>query len=203
LMRSPGGLLAAVTFLLILPLAVLGSILFDIEAEITVHFLAAMGFALLARSVFDFHTPRWLTWAACVAGSVSAVTYLLQGVSNLVQNAALQYVAFQLLGQQLERVLPDVLLLWFVGLLLTDSHGHTRWLGLAIMMPAVAAELLSYGYSLFLGGSIYEIAPLLKAAMLLPFVWLPFESTKLKSSDAESISFAAPVKELATRETPP
>jgi hypothetical protein len=202
-MRSPAGLLAAIAFLLILPLAVLGSILFDIEAEITVHFVAAIGFALLAWSVFDFHTPRWLTWAACVAASVSAATYLLQGMSNLVPNAALQYVAFQLLGQQLERVLPDVLLLWFVGLLLTDSYGKTRLLGLAIMMLAVGAELLSYAYSLFLGGSIYEVAPLLKAAMLLPFVWLPFESTKLNSSAAESISFAAPAKELRTRESAP
>ncbi len=175
-MRSLRGLLAAAAFLLVVPLAALMSMLFDVEAEITVHFVAAVGFALLALSVFDFQTPGWLTWAACVAASVSALTYALQGVSNLLpNNDALQYVAFQLLGQQLERVLPDVMILWLVGLLLTDSKGRTKVIGVGIMAPIVGIELLSYGFSLF-GGSIYDVAPLLKAAMLLPFVWFAFES---------------------------
>src|SRR5215204_1895760 len=99
-MRSLRGLLAASAFLLLLPLAVLNSVLFDIDGEITVHFGAAVGFALLAWSVFDFGTPRWMMWAGAVAASVSAVTYLLQGVSNLLPyNAALYYVAYSLLGQ--------------------------------------------------------------------------------------------------------
>jgi len=98
-MRSLRGLLAACAFLSIIPLALVASLLFDVEAEITVHFVAAVGFALLALAVFDFEAPVWLTWAACVAATVSAATYLLQGLSNLApNNEAIQYVAFQVLG---------------------------------------------------------------------------------------------------------
>jgi hypothetical protein len=183
-MRSVRGLLAAAAFLLILPSAALMSMLFDVEAEITVHFVAAIGFALLALSVFDFQTPRWLTWAAAAAGSISALTYALQGMSNLLpNNEALQYVALHVLGQQLERVLPDVLILWFVGLLLTDSKGKTKVLGFGVLAPIVAIELLSYGFSLF-GGSINEAVPLLKVALLLPFVWLACESAQKPSGNA-------------------
>jgi hypothetical protein len=182
-MRSIRGLSAAIAFLLILPLALLNSALFAIEAEVTVHFVAAIGFGLLALSVFDFRTPRWITWAACVAASISAVTYALQGVSNLQPgNATLSYLAFTVLGQQLERVLPTVLILWFVAVLLTDSHGKTRLLGIAVMVPVVGVDLLSYGASLF-GASIYDAAPILKAAMLLPFVWLAFESARKSAPD--------------------
>jgi len=183
--------LAASAFLLVVPLVVLNSIVFGIDAEVTVHFVAAIGFALLALAVFDFRTPTWLTWAACAAASVSAVTYVLQGISNLVPNESLHYLAFQLLGQQLERVLPDVLVLWFVALLMTDSGGKTRLLGFALMGTVVAVELLSYGFSFF-GGSIYDVAPVLKAAMLLPFVWLPFESAKKMSRDGRKTALLRP-----------
>ena len=192
-MRSSRGLFAAIAFLLVLPLAVLSSIVFGMEAEVTVHFVAAVGFALLALSVFDFHAPRWLSLAACAAASISACTYLLQGVSNLVPNDTLHYVAFQLLGQQLERVLPDVLILWFLGLLLTDSHGKTRLLGFAGVVPVLLEELLSYGFSLS-GGSIYEVAPLLKAALILPFVWLACESAKMRSREGVSSTSLIPVR---------
>jgi hypothetical protein len=130
-------------------------------------------------------------WAACLAASASAVTYLLQGVSNLVPNDALRYVAFQLLGQQLERVLPDVIIAWFVALLLTDSGARTRTLGFAVIVPVVGIKVLSYSFSIF-GGSIYDTAPILKAAMLLPFVWFPFESAKRTSSDAETTPLLRP-----------
>jgi hypothetical protein len=183
-MRSTRGLLAAACFLLVVPIALLNSVLLGIDAEVTVHFVAAVGFALLALAVFDFRTPTWITWLACVAASISAVTYLLQGVSNLVPNESLHFLAFTLLGQQLERVLPDVLILWFVALALTDSYGKTRVLGLAILSVVVAEELLSYGFSLF-GGSIYDVAAVLKAVLLLPFVWFILESAKKVSADAE------------------
>ena len=85
-MRSLRGLFAATAFLLVVPLGVLSSIFFNIEAEVTVHFVAALGFTLLAVSVFDFQTPKWLTWAAGAAASISAITYLLRGISNLVSS---------------------------------------------------------------------------------------------------------------------
>jgi len=190
-MRSAPGLLVGCVFLLLLPLAAVSEILFAIDPEVTVHFVAAAGFALLAFAAFDFQTPRWLTLAACVAATVSAVTYLLQGVSNLVPNDALQYVAFQLLGQQLERVLPDVLILWFVVVLFTDSRGRTRVLGFALVGPVVIVELVGYGFSAF-GGSIYDAAPILKAALLLPFIWFAFESAKKPAPDATSATLLRP-----------
>jgi hypothetical protein len=184
-MRSIRGLLAVIAFLVLMPLTVVNSALFGIEAEITVHFVAAVGFLLLALAVFDFRTPKWISWAACAAASISAVTYFLQGVSNLLpNNTALFYLAFTVLGQQLERVLPDVLILWFVALLLTDSRGKSRILGFAVMLPIVGVELVAYGALLF-GVSIYDAVPLLRAALLLPFVWLPFESVKQPSADLE------------------
>jgi hypothetical protein len=164
-MRSLRGLLAAVAFLLVVPVALLNQVLLGIDAETSVHFVAALGFALLAVAVFDFQTPKWTTWAACIAASVSAATYLLQGISNVVPNDALQYVAFQLLGQQLERVLPDVLLLWFLSLALTDSRSWTKVFGLTVVSIAVAVEVMGYF------GSVYELVPVLKAVLLLPFVW--------------------------------
>jgi hypothetical protein len=181
-MRSLRGLFAATAFLLVVPLAALGSIIFNLDAEITVHFVAATGFALLALAVFDFATPKWLACAACLAASISALSYVLQGVSNVVPNDTLHYVAFQLLGQQLERVLPDVLIVWYVALLLTASRGKTRMLGIAIVAQLVGLELLGYGFSFF-GGSLYDAAPFLKAAMLLPFVWLAVESAKKVSRE--------------------
>jgi len=175
-MRSRRGLLAASAFLLLVPVALLNQILLGVDAETTVHFVAALGFALLAVAVFDFQTPRWATWAASIAASLSAATYLLQGVSNVVPNEALRYVAFQVLGQQLERVLPDVLILWFLTLALTDSRGWTKGLGLTVVSIAVAVELLGYV------GSIYESVPVLKAVLLLPFVWFAVESAQKPAS---------------------
>src|SRR5215216_4292213 len=118
MMRSLRGFLAACAFLLLVPLALANQIVFGVDAEITLHFVAVVGFALLALSVFEFSTPRWITWMGCLAATTQAVIYLLQGVSNVVPNDAVRYLAFQVLGQQIERVLPDVLLLWFAGLLL-------------------------------------------------------------------------------------
>src|SRR5436190_17372335 len=114
-MRSLRGLCAATAFLLALPVALLSQALFGIDAEAAFHLMCAGGFVLLALAVLDFATPRWSAWTGGLAACALAVIFLLQGVSNLVPNDSLHSLAFDVLGQQPERVLPDLLLVWFVS----------------------------------------------------------------------------------------
>jgi hypothetical protein len=172
--RSPLGLLAALAFLLALPIAVGCQILFGSGSGTAVHFALAAGSALLAFSVFDFELPRWMNWIGCVAALGLSTIFLLQAVAELIPMESLNYVAYQVLGQWPEGWLPDVLILWFIAMLALDSRGKTRLLGLVAISLAVCFELYSHILR-YLGTSPTES---LKLLMLLPFVWLLFESTK-------------------------
>jgi hypothetical protein len=176
-MRSPRGFLAALFFLLAIPIAVLCQMFFGIGVETTFHLTLAAGFALIAFAVFDFKTTRWITWIGCAATSALAVIFLLQGVSGLIQSDSLTHLAFQVLGQRLEKWLGDLLIFWFVAILLIDSQGKTRILGFVAMSIVVCLEVYSYRLSYF-GASLEAAAPSLKVLYLLPFVWLLFESKK-------------------------
>jgi hypothetical protein len=176
-MRSPRGFLAALFFLLAIPIAVLCQMFFGIGVETTFHLVLAAGFALIAFAVFDFKITRWITWIGCVSTSALAVIFLLQGVSELMQNDSLTYLAFQVLGQRLEKWLGDLLIFWFVAMLLIVSHGKTRILGFVAMSIVVCLEVYSYSLS-YLGASLNAAAPSLKVLYLLPFVWFLFESKK-------------------------
>ncbi|MGC2236276.1 MAG: hypothetical protein WA584_08950 [Pyrinomonadaceae bacterium] len=187
-MKSLRGFLAAIVFLSAFPAAVLCQIIFGVEAEIIVHFVCAVSFALVSFSVFDFNIPGWINWTGSVSAGALALLFLLQGVSPLIQNDSLTYFAFQVLGQWLEARLVDVLLLWFVALLLFDSCGKTRILGFVVMSIVVCVE--AYGFYLaYLGTSLNAEAPILKLAFLLPFVWLIFESRKKNSRVEKSNAF--------------
>jgi hypothetical protein len=177
-MRSPRGFLAALFFLLAIPIAVLCQMLFGIGVETIFHLALAAGFSLIAFSVFDFKITRWITWIGCASTSVLAVIFLLQGVSGLIQSDSLTHLAFQVLGQRLEKWLGDLLIFWFVAMLLIDSHGKTRILGFVAMSIVVCVEIYSYSLS-YLGASLDAAAPSLKVLYLLPFVWLLFESKKM------------------------
>jgi hypothetical protein len=101
-MRSPRGFWAAIAFLAAIPIALPFQIIFgDGGAELIIHFVIGIGFALSSFAVFDFKLPRWITWIGFAATSASAFIFLLQGVSDLIQNDALHYLAFQVLGQGL------------------------------------------------------------------------------------------------------
>jgi hypothetical protein len=175
--KSRRGFLAAIIFLSALPVALLCQIIFGIEAEPVFHFAGAAGFALTAIAVFDFQIPKWINLPVGLASGALAVIFLLQGVSQLLQNDSLTYVAFQVLGQWLEAWLVKILLLWFAALLLFDSSGRTRILGLVVMFVVLCTELFSY-YLAFAGSSLAAEAAGLKLFYLLPFVWLIFESKK-------------------------
>ena len=176
-MRSPLGLLAALAFLLALPIALGSQILFGSGVGTAIHFALAAGTLLLAFAVFDFKLPRWMNWIGCVAALALGTIFLLQAVALLIPMESLHYVAYQVLGQGLEGRLPDVVLLWFVAMLLMDSQGKSRILGFVAMSIAVASEV--YKYTLVYLGTPIEAQPeMLRILMLLPFVWLLFESTK-------------------------
>jgi hypothetical protein len=203
-MRSPRGFLAAVVFLLALPLAVLYQMLFGNGAAAVLHLAFALGSVLLSFSVFDFKLPRWINWIGRVSAAALAAIFLLQGVADLIENDSLTYVANQVLGQWLERLLADLVILWFVAMLLTESQGKTRILGFVAMSIAVCVEVYSY-ILIYLGTSLDAEAASLKVLMLLPFVWLLFESKKKPEvvTPHKIASRDAALSNRETIETPP
>ena len=172
--RSPLGLLAALTFLLGIPISFGWQILFGSGAGTMIHFVLAAGCVLLAFAVFDFELPRWINWIGCAAGLALGTIFLLQAVALLIPNESLNYFAYEVLGQWPEGWLPDVIILWFVGMLVLDSQGKSRILGIVAVSIAVCSELYSHSVR-FLGTSDTGS---LKLLMLLLFVWLLLESTK-------------------------
>src|SRR5829696_3002824 len=172
--RSPLGLLAALTFLMGVPISFGWQILFGSGAGTMIHVVLAAGSLLLAFSVFDFKLPRWMNWIGCAAGLALGTIFLLQAVALLIPNESLNYFAYGVLGQWPEGWLPDVVILWFVALLVFDSQGKSRIFGIVAVSLAVCSEL--YSHILRFGGT--SDSGILKLLMLLPFVWLLFESTK-------------------------
>jgi hypothetical protein len=180
--RSPLGLLAALAFLLALPIAFGYQILFGSGGETTIHFALAAGCVVLSFAVFDFKLPRWINWIGCVAALALGTIFLLQAVALLIPNESLYYLAYPVLGQWLEGLLPDLVILWLVAMLLIDSQGKTRILGFVAMSMAVCFEVYSHILR-YLGTSLSAEAGTLKLLLLLPFVWLLFESTKKQSKN--------------------
>jgi hypothetical protein len=172
--RSPLGLLAALTFLVGIPISFGWQILFGSGAGTMIHFVLAAGCVLLAFAVFDFELPRWINWIGCAAGLALGTIFLLQAVALLIPNESLNYFAYEVLGQWPEGWLPDVIILWFVGMLVLDSQGKSRILGIVAVSIAVCSELYSHILR-YVGTSDTGS---LKLLMLLPFVWLLLESTK-------------------------
>jgi hypothetical protein len=172
--RSPLGLLAALTFLVGIPISFGWQILFGSGAGTAIHFVLAAGSLLLGLSVFDFKLPRWMNWIGCAAGLALGAIFLLQALSLLIPSESLHYIAYEVLGQWPEGWLPDVIILWFVAMLVLDSQGKSRILGIVAVSIALCFEL--YSHILRFGGT--SDSGILKLLMLLPFVWLLFESTK-------------------------
>jgi hypothetical protein len=172
--RSPLGLLAALAFLVGVPLSFGWQILFGSGAGTMIHFVLAAGSFLLAFAVFDFKLPRWMNWIGCAAALALGTIFLLQALAELIPIEALKYFAYQALGQWPEGWLPDVVILWFIAMLVIDSRGKSRIFGVGAISLAVCYELYNHSVR-YLGTSDIES---LKLLMLVPFVWLLFESTK-------------------------
>jgi hypothetical protein len=172
--RSPLGLLAALTFLLGIPISFGWQILFGSGAGTMIHFVLAGGTLLLAFCVFDFELPRWINWIGCAAALALGTIFLLLALALLIPSESLNYFAYEVLGQWPEGWLPDVVILWFVAILVLDSQGKSRIFGIVAVSIAVCFELYSHILR-YLGTSDTGS---LKLLMLLPFVWLLLESMK-------------------------
>jgi hypothetical protein len=139
-----------------------------------IHFVLAGGTLLLAFCVFDFELPRWINWIGCAAALALGTIFLLQALALLIPSESLNYFAYEVLGQWPEGWLPDVVILWFVAILVLDSQGKSRIFGIVAVSIAVCFELYSHILR-YLGTSDTGS---LKLLMLLPFVWLLLESMK-------------------------
>jgi hypothetical protein len=171
-MRSPRGFLGAAVVVLSYPIAILVQLLFGGGADTVIHFVMGAGFVVFATSVFDFGLPRWINFIGAVAAGAFGVIFILQGLSDVTRLEVLRFVAFDILGQQVERILPYFVYVWFIGLLLSSS-GKSRILGWVIMPIVVVVEVATL-VTLFAGIPMVN----LKVVILLPFVWLLFESAK-------------------------
>ena len=176
-MRSRRGVLAASVCLLAVPVALLFQLIVGSGAEMVLHLVGGVGFILTAFAVFDFEPPRWLPWVGCLSIGAFGVTFLLQGISQLMHIDWLTYLAFQILGQQVEALSADVFLVWCSATVLLMSHGKVKLFGICVMALAVGAEIYSNVVRYF-GSGAGGISPLLKLVLLLPFVWLLLESSK-------------------------
>ncbi len=183
-MRSIRGLVAAVMLLLTVPLAIGIAVITGGGGEPIVHFGIGAGMVMLATAAFDYGLPRPVAWFGAVTAGVFGGIFLLQGVADAIGNPALHDFAFFVLGQQLERVLPDLLLVWFVALLLLASEGRTRILGWVVMTIVIVGEVGT------LAGPLLGIdVPDIKLRWLLPFAWLLFESVKPAAGSRRAPSF--------------
>ena len=176
-MRSLRGVLAASVCLLAVPVALLVQLIVGSGAELVLHLVGGVGCLLTAFAVFDFKPPRWLPWIGCLSIGAFGATFLLQGISQLLHNDWLTYLAFQILGQQVEGLSADVFLVWCSATVLLMSHGKVKLFGIGAMAVAVGAEIYSNGVR-YLGSGAGGVSPLLKLTLLLPFVWLLLESSK-------------------------
>jgi hypothetical protein len=174
-MRSSWAVAAAVTMLMSLPLAVASSALGENAPDIVVHVVLGTGMLLFVRALFDFALPRWINVIGALSAGAFAVVFLLQAVSRLFpENAALDDLAFGLLGDWPELLLVLGIDAWFLGLLLLGTEGRTRLIGWALIPILTGYHLIS------MAGVILEtrVPSLGVISLLLPFVWLLIEGAK-------------------------
>ena len=172
--RSARGMAAMVILLVGVALALAVAILIGKGAEPIIHIALGLSFALLAFAVYDFRLPPWITIAAAIGIGLLAAIFLLQAASDLTHVAPLTYLAFDLLGQRLEKILGYVFLLWCLALVFIDSSGWTRIFGFAVLAVVVVVE----GYSLAVAATGGVAPGVLKLLYLPVFVWLVLESLK-------------------------
>lgn len=185
-MRSQIGLAASVAGLLTYPAAMLaGAAIGDRAVDTAVHIVLGSAFVLLAAAMFDFRLARWVTLIGATAAATFGGIFLLQAGADVTDIAALDWLAFEVLGQQLERVLPDVVYVWFAALLLTGSAGWSRFIGWAIVPVLFGLEA-----AIVIGAQIGVEVPFLLPVIFLPFVWLLVESVRSATS-----SQPAPVRQ--------
>lgn len=175
-MRSITGLSGSLVLLAGVTTAFASAIVLGAYGSEIIHCALGGAFVLLALSAFDFRPPRWLQWAGALVMLTLAATFLAQAIADISQSQAIAAFAYAMAGQVAEKVLGDLFLLWCVLILVFDSRGRTRWLGMAVITVALAVE------GIFYAGAMTGMATdgTLKLLYLLIFVWLALESGKRK-----------------------
>ena len=172
-MRSIRGLAAAIIVLLTVPVAIGVALATGGGAEPIIHFGFGAGLLLLALAAVDFGLPGWVAWYGAASAGAFGGMFVLQGVADAIGEPTLWHFAFYVLGQQPERLLPDLIVAWFVALLVLGSQGRTRIFGTIVMGTLIAAEIVT------ISGTVLGLDAMdIKLRWLLPFVWLLFESAK-------------------------
>jgi hypothetical protein len=173
-MRSPRGFAGALVLLVGIAVALGVGMTVGTGAELLVHLTLGATFLLLASATFDFRTPRWVAVIATIAMAAFGLIFLLQAGADITGADWLRQLAFDVLGQQLEKGLGYAFLIWCLGIVIVDSHGWRRALGAVVLGVVAVAE--AYGIFLALSG---EAAPAaIKLATLPVFVWLALESAQ-------------------------
>lgn len=175
--KSKRGFAGALILLLALPVTLVYQSLGAPRPEAVIHVLFALGALLMALAVFDFMVPKWIAALGVISAGALTVVFLLQGMSELTQNAQLTDLVYRVLGQHIERWLVDLFLVWCVGVLLTDSRGRTKTLGYVAVAVAVGVEVYA-NWLAYRDTSLNVQAPALKLTIFLPLIWLLFESRK-------------------------
>lgn len=206
-MKSKLAFWSGVIFVAALPLAIVLQITVGANAEAVVHFAFAAGCGLLVGTAWDHagfrrdieSTASANADATCIRrpliGSVGiavsallGVTFLLQGISNCIENDQLHLIAFGILGQWPERVLVDAVVLWLAAIWFYGSRGKLRIFGLITFAACAAVELYNI-YLNFHGTAIHIELPILKIVFLTPFVWLLLESRTGKIDNIQKADF--------------
>jgi len=149
--------------------------LFGIEAELLFHWELALGLGLILTT--DFKTPSWFTLIGSISTTLLIVIFTLQGLAPFIANETVNWLAFGILGQLPESLLIDLLFIWMIGVLFTDSTGKSRIFGFVCLALAAGLKIYSYILPMF-GTTLDEKYPALKILLLLPFAWLMIESKK-------------------------
>lgn len=177
-MRSRSAVAGALVILLGVPLAIVGGAAFENAAEVIIHFALAASFALFARAAFDFGLPRWVSVLSFAAVGVLATIFLLQAAADLTHSVQLRHLAYDILGQRLEKILGYGFLLWCAALLVWSSKRWTKVVGAVVLAIIVCVEL--YSFAMTSGGSWAPEA--LKLLYLPLFAWLLAEGVKPRSA---------------------
>ena len=173
-MRSPRGFAASIVLILGVLSAAAAAVTFDRGADAIIHLTLGASFILFAFAVFDFSSlGRARITAGAAIGTLGAV-FLLQAASDLTDSTLLDYLAYDLLGQRFEKLLGFAFLAWCLALLLVESRGKTKLLGIITMAAVVCVEAYGHGAA-YLGGAAPGALKLLYVPL---FIWLLLESRK-------------------------
>ena len=168
------GALGGLVLLLAFPFTVAFDLVFPGHADVVIHMLLAIGTLVIGLSVFDFATPKWLTWSARGAAYVLAGIFFAQGLAALTQNESLKNVAFsQEIGGWGEAVTVSIVMAWFIAVARTYHGGVTMLLG--VVSAATIIGLSAWGV---LAAPVGGTPGWLRLVFLVPIAWFVFVSTR-------------------------